>query len=115
MQLEKLEELVMESLEDLKGIDIVTIDVRGLTTIADKMIICSGRSSRHVQSLAESVVVSAKKNKVSYIKMEGEREGEWIIVDLGDIIVHVMQPAQREFYRLEDLWEPVQKQREQRG
>jgi ribosome-associated protein len=112
MENEKLQKLAIRALHDLKAIDLITLDIRGLTTIADTMIICSGRSSRHVKSLAENVITEAKKNHVTYINFEGEREGEWIIVDLGDVIVHVMQPTAREFYKLEDLWEPIQKQRE---
>lgn len=67
----------------------------------------------HVKSLADNVITSAKKNKVSYLNSEGENEGEWVIVDMGDIIVHVMLETTRKFYNLEDLWEPIQKQREQ--
>jgi len=115
MEIEKIQKIAIDALHDLKAIDLVTLDVRGLTTIADTMIICSGRSNRHVRSMAENVVTVAKQNKVSYVRIEGEGEGDWVIVDLGDIIVHVMLPEAREFYRLEDLWEPVLKQRESRG
>ena len=115
MQPEQIQQLAIDTLNDLKAIDIVSINVRGLTSITDIMIICSGRSSRHVKSMAENVVTAAKQNKLSYIKMEGEREGDWVIVDLADVVVHIMLPAMRDFYRLEDLWEPVLKQREQRG
>jgi ribosome-associated protein len=112
MQTEQLQQLALDALNDLKAIDIVTLDVRGLTTIADTMIVCSGRSARHVQSIAQNVITSAKQHQLTYINFEGEREGEWVIVDLGDVIVHVMQAATREFYRLEDLWEPILLQRE---
>jgi ribosome-associated protein len=112
MQPEEITNLATEALNDLKALDLVTIDVRGLTTIADTMIICSGRSNRHVKSLAENVMTEAKRQRVSYLNMEGQKEGEWVIVDLGDVLVHVMLPATREFYNLEDLWEPVIKQRE---
>lgn len=115
MQPEQVKTIALNALNDLKAIDVTCIDVRGLTSITDMMIVCTGRSNRHVKSLAESVVTAAKQNKLSYIKMEGEKEAEWIIVDLADVVVHIMQPAAREFYRLEDLWEPVLKQREQRG
>jgi ribosome-associated protein len=108
-----LQELAVTALNDLKAIDLTIIDIRGITTIADTMIICSGSSSRHVQSLAANVITEAKKQHVSYLNFEGEREGEWVIVDLGDVIVHIMQPNAREFYNLEDLWEPVQLQRGQ--
>lgn len=112
MESKELQKIALDALHDLKAIDIVTLDIRGLTTIADTMIICSGSSSRHVKSLADNVITEAKKHKVTYLNFEGEKEGEWIIVDMGDVIVHVMQVATREFYKLEDLWEPIQLQRE---
>ncbi len=110
---EKIQQLAIDALNDLKALDLVILDVREMTTIADVMIICSGRSSRHVKSLAENVVKKAKESGISYIRTEGESEGEWVIVDLADVIVHVMQPNIREFYNLEDLWEPVKELREQ--
>jgi ribosome-associated protein len=113
MNTEQLQQLAVDALNDLKALDLLTIDVREITSIADSMIICSGRSNRHVKSLAENVVKKAKENKVSYIKTEGEREGEWVIVDLADVVIHVMLPATREFYNLEDLWEPIEQLREQ--
>lgn len=106
-----IQKLAIDALNDLKAIDLVSIDVRELTNITDTMIICTGRSNRHVKSLADSVVTQAKQHKLSYIRVEGEKEGEWIIVDLADVVVHVMQPAAREFYKLEDLWEPMKKLR----
>jgi ribosome-associated protein len=113
METEALQSLAIYALNELKAIDLITIDVRGITTIADAMIICSGRSNRHVKSLAQSVITEAKKHHATFINFEGQTEGEWIIVDLGDVIVHVMHPSAREFYNLEDLWEPVQLQRGQ--
>jgi ribosome-associated protein len=112
---EQLKKIAIDALEDLKAVDLVTYDVSTITTIADVMIICTGRSNRHVRSIAESVVTSAKANKVSYIRMEGQRESEWIIVDLGDVVVHIMQPTSRAFYNLEDLWEPIEVMREKQG
>jgi ribosome-associated protein len=108
-----LQDLAVNALNDLKAIDLIIIDVREITTIADTMIICTGRSTRHVKSLAENVITEAKRQHVNYLNFEGQHEGEWIIVDLGDVVIHVMQPSAREFYNLEDLWEPVQMQREQ--
>lgn len=114
MNTEKVQALALDAIHDLKAIDVVTYDVRGITTIADVMIICTGTSNRHVKSIAESVVKKAKEAKLSYIKMEGEREGEWVIVDLADVIVHVLLPATRDFYSLEDLWAPIEQLREKR-
>jgi ribosome-associated protein len=113
MRNEQLQALVVEALNNLKAIDLVTIDVHEITTITDTMIICSGSSNRHVKSLAENVVKHAKDHGLTYIKTEGEQVGEWIVVDLADVVVHVMLPNVRTFYNLEDLWEPIQAMREQ--
>lgn len=110
---EDLRDLAIKELDDMKGIDIVTIDVKSLTDITDYMIICTGRSTRHVRSLAESVATSAKHMKASFVRMEGEEESEWVLVDLGDVVVHVMLASARAFYSLEDLWEPVKELRDQ--
>jgi ribosome-associated protein len=115
MRAEQIQALTVEALNNLKAIDLVTIDVREITSITDTMIICTGTSNRHVKSLAENVVKQAKEHNLSYIKTEGEQEGEWIVVDLADVVVHIMLPATRVFYNLEDLWEPIQTMREQRA
>lgn len=112
MKPEDLRDLAYNALDDIKGIDIVTIDVRPLTTIADYMLICSGRSTRHVKALADNVVVKAKEMNLRFVRTEGQRESEWILVDLGDVVVHIMVPTTRSFYALEDLWEPVKELRE---
>jgi len=112
MQTEALKILAIEALNDLQAIDLVAIDVRSLTTITDYMIICSGRSTRHVKSLADSLASKAKSQQISYVHMEGDQENEWVIVDLGDVVAHVMLPNVREFYNLEELWEPVKIARE---
>ncbi len=110
MEIEKLKELVTEALDDVKGQDIEVIDVRDTTTITDYMVIASGTSSRQVRALAQNVVEESKKNGVMPIGTEGEEKAEWVLVDLGDIIVHVMQVATREFYQLEKLWSQTEDQ-----
>jgi ribosome-associated protein len=95
---------VIDALEELKAKDIREIDVRGKTSIADLLVIASGTSARHVKSIADEVGKFAKKAGVMPLGVEGEVEGEWVLVDLGDVIVHVMLPRIREFYGLERLW-----------
>lgn len=95
---------VRSALDELKARDIVEIDVRGKTSIADLLIIASGTSSRHVKSIADEVVKFAKQAGVLPLGVEGQDEAEWVLVDLGDIIIHVMLPRIREFYGLERLW-----------
>jgi ribosome-associated protein len=104
MKLEKLAELVLKTLEDNKATNIQTLDVRGLTSVADLMIIASGTSSKQVTAIAEKLIEKAKKNKVPPYGSEGTQYGEWALVDLGDIIVHIMHPATRAHYQLEKLW-----------
>lgn len=99
-----LRQRVLAALDDLKARDVVEIDVRGKTSIADRLIIASGTSTRHVKSIADEVVRFAKKAGVLPLGVEGQDEAEWVLVDLGDIIVHVMLPRIREFYGLERLW-----------
>jgi ribosome-associated protein len=89
---------------ELKAKDVVEIDVRGKSSVADFLVIASGTSTRHVKSIADEVVKFAKKLDVMPLGVEGEREAEWVLVDLGDVIVHVMLPRVREFYGLERLW-----------
>lgn len=100
----KLVDLVVSVLDDGKGKDITVLDVRGKTGITDYMVIACGTSERHVRSLAGHVAEEAKKNEAQPLGMEGEDVGEWVLVDLGDVIVHVMKPQTREFYQLEKLW-----------
>ena len=101
----KLRDLVIRTLENTKAIDIKVIDVHELTSITDYMIICSGSSERHVKSMADNVWAKAKERGVTVLGLEGEQEGEWVLVDLGDAIVHVMLPRVRAFYALEKLWD----------
>jgi len=101
---EILRKRVIAALEDLKAKDVREIDVRGKTSIADILFVASGTSARHVKSIADEVVKFAKEAGVMPLGVEGQTEAEWVLVDLGDIIVHVMLPRIREFYGLERLW-----------
>ena len=100
-----LQRIVSAALEDMKAVNIKKLDVRGLTDIADTMMIASGNSDRHVRAIAERVVEDAKAAGYRPLGIEGARDGEWVLVDLQDILVHVMLPRVREFYGLEQLWE----------
>lgn len=104
MNAEQLTHTVVAALEDLKAVNTVTLDVRGLTDVMDYLVITSGTSNRHVKSLADNVSVEAKKQGVRPLGSEGEEAGEWVLVDFGDVVVHVMLPATRDFYDLERLW-----------
>ncbi|HEU0307300.1 MAG TPA: ribosome silencing factor [Lysobacter sp.] len=95
---------VHAAVEELKAKDVVEIDVRGKSSVTDYMVIASGTSTRHVKSIADEVVKFAKNLDVQPLGVEGEREAEWVLVDLGDVVVHVMLPRVREFYALERLW-----------
>ncbi|HXD84301.1 MAG TPA: ribosome silencing factor [Rudaea sp.] len=101
---EILRRQVLAALDELKAKDVHEIDVRGKTSIADILFVASGTSTRHVKSLADEVVRFVKKAGMMPLGVEGQREAEWVLVDLGDIIVHVMLPRIREFYQLERLW-----------
>ena len=104
MQSEALLELAQTSLEDSKARDIRVLDVRSLTTVTDYLLVASGTSDRHVKALASQLVETAKQAGQVPIGVEGEDSGEWVLVDLADVVVHVMQARAREFYKLEDLW-----------
>ncbi len=100
--------LAVAALEDLKAVDIKVLNVRDLTTIADAMVICTGTSNRHVKSLAENVVDLARQRGFRALGIEGLGEGEWVLVDLNGVLVHVMQAQTRLFYQLEKLWDMSQ-------
>jgi ribosome-associated protein len=100
-----LEQVVAAALQDLKADSVHVLDVRHLTTVTDTMVIASGRSDRHVRAIAGAVVEQAKKAGFRPLGVEGERSGEWVLVDLADLVVHVMLPRVREFYNLEKLWD----------
>ncbi|MBY6003006.1 ribosome silencing factor [Salipiger bermudensis] len=100
---------ILESLDDNKAEDVVQIDLRGKTSVCDHMVICSGRSSRQVVSIAEKLVEDLKHDLGVLPKIEGQDTGDWVLVDTGDVIVHVFRPEVREFYQLEKMWMPLGK------
>lgn len=104
MQLESLEALVVDALKDRKAQDVHVIDVRGKSSVTDLMIVASGTSDRHVKALAEYVMFKARESGVQPLGMEGIASGDWVLVDLTDVVVHVMLPQTRDFYNLEKLW-----------
>lgn len=104
MDIRKLQKIVVDALEDVKAVDIEVINVTKLTSLFDRVIIASGTSNRQTRALANNVQVKVKEAGGEVISVEGEETGEWVLVDLGDVIVHVMQPAVREYYNLEELW-----------
>lgn len=110
MEADELKQLVMDALEDLKARDIAVLDVRETTGVTDYMVVASGTSNRHVKSLADNVEIEAKKQGVRPLGIEGQQT-DWVLVDFGDVVVHVMQPDARSFYDIERLWSvpPVSK------
>jgi ribosome-associated protein len=104
MDIKKLQTLVVDALEDVKGQDIVLFDTTHLTSLFDRIAVVSGTSNRQTKALAASVRDKVKDAGGDVIGMEGEDTGEWVLVDLGDMIVHIMQPAIRQYYRLEEIW-----------
>jgi ribosome-associated protein len=101
---EKLAKIAVAALEDIKGRDIVVFNVKKMTALFDKVIIVSGDSNRQLRALANNVCEEVKKAGGSVFSTEGEQTGEWVLVDLGAVIVHVMQPAIRQYYNLEEIW-----------
>ncbi len=101
---EELLERILSSLDDDKAEDVVRIDLRGKSEIADYMVICSGRSSRQVQSIAEKLTDRLKQDFGRLSKVEGKEQGDWVLIDTGDVIVHVFRPEVRAFYQLEKMW-----------
>ncbi|MBT7334006.1 MAG: ribosome silencing factor [Gammaproteobacteria bacterium] len=104
MTAKKLRDLVVGTLEDAKGLDILDIDVSKLTPLTDYMVVASGTSNRHVRALVDQTLEAAKSQGATAIGVEGRETCEWVLVDLVDVIVHVMQKDAREFYELERLW-----------
>lgn len=107
MKITEKEDLVCKILDDLKGIDIKVLNVEGVSCITDRMVLCTGRSNRHVKSTATNLAVELKKHNLVPISSEGLENSDWVLIDLGDIIVHIMQQESRDFYNLEALWGDV--------
>ena len=103
---EKLINSVQNSLEDMKAVDIISMDVHEKSSMTDVLFFCTGNSTRHVKSIADAVVVDAKAKDIPVLGSEGRGSAEWVLVDLNDVIVHVMLQSTRDFYQLEKLWEP---------
>jgi ribosome-associated protein len=104
LQTTELVEFALNKMDDMKARDVVKLDVIGKSPITDYLLICSGNSKRHVLSIADNVNKEAKAAGFEPLSFEGRETGEWVIVDLGDVIVHVMQEQTRDFYQLEKLW-----------
>ena len=104
MQTDELLKVVQETLDERKGINITTIDVRGKTSVTDYMVLATGSSERHVKSLCDYVVEKVKSQGFMPLGMEGEAGSDWVLLDLGDVVLHVMTMQTREFYQLEKLW-----------
>ena len=104
MQREKLRDFLADKVDDMKAEDIVTIDVIGKSSVTDYMIVCTGTSKRHVTSIADNVASEAKHIGLTPYGIDGEQQGEWVVLDMGSVMVHVMQAEQRNLYQLEKLW-----------
>jgi len=104
MRSEQMRDIVVKALEESKGIEVHVLDVRALTDITDVMVIASGSSDRHVKGLAEAVRDTMREHGIRPLGVEGEAEGEWVLLDFGDVLVHVMRPKTRAFYDLEKFW-----------
>ena len=104
MAIKKLLDIVLTSLDNGKATDVDIFDVKKITSMSDYILIASGNSRRQVNALADKLIQNVKENKFETLGVEGKAEGEWVLVDLGDIIVHIMHPTSREYYQLEKLW-----------
>lgn len=104
MHTQQLKKLAVDALEALKAVDLVVLDVHDMTSITDYMIVASANSNRHLKALADNVIETAKQAGHRPLGVEGENSGEWALVDLGDVVVHIMMPSIREFYQIEKLW-----------
>ncbi|MCF7354084.1 ribosome silencing factor [Vibrio sp. CK2-1] len=104
MQLNELKDFLADKADDMKAENIITLDVKGKSSVTDYMIVCTGTSKRHVASIADNVAKEAKIAGIEALGIDGEDEGEWVVVDMGSVMVHIMQEASRDLYQLEKLW-----------
>lgn len=104
MELAELQKFVIDKADDMKARDIVTLDLLGKSTVTDAFIICSGNSKRHVCAIAENVIMEMKHAGTPPLNISGTEDGEWVVVDLGEVVLHVMQDASRDYFQLEKLW-----------
>ena len=104
MQGEELRDFLADKADDMKAQEIVALDVQGKSSVTDYMLVCTGTSKRHVSSIADHIAIEAKKIGIEPLGMDGELEGEWVVVDMGSTMVHIMQEEHRELYQLEKLW-----------
>ncbi len=111
MDIRKLQKIVVSALEDIKGKDIEVLNTSRLTSMFDRVVIATGDSNRQTKALARNVQEKVREAGAEVISVEGEESGEWVLVDLGDIVVHIMQPLVRQYYNLEELWQATPAQR----
>ncbi|MBD8511718.1 ribosome silencing factor [Photobacterium sp. WH77] len=104
MQLQELHDFVIDKIDDMKALDIVTLDVRGKSSITDLMVVCTGTSNRHVASIADNVNTASKLIDFPPFGISGEEDAEWVVVDMGSVMLHIMQEDARQLYQLEKLW-----------
>ena len=107
MQISDLQAFVIDKIEDRKARDIQGVDVKGKSPVTDIMIVCTGTSKTHVKSISNHLYLEAKRNEVFVMGIEGKEDSEWVLVDMGDIVVHIMQQQTRDLYQLEELWQSV--------
>lgn len=104
MQSEEIKNVALATLEDMKAIDVQVMDVRELTDITDYMVVCSGSSDRHVKAIADKLLDALRERNIRPLGVEGREKSTWVLLDFGDVVVHVMHPEDRSFYDLEGLW-----------
>ncbi|MDX2320599.1 MAG: ribosome silencing factor [Moritella sp.] len=107
MQISELQAFVLDKIEDMKARDIQVVDVKGKSPVTDLMIVCTGTSKTHVKSISNHLYLEAKRHEVYVMGIEGMEDSEWVLVDMGDVVVHIMQQQTRDLYQLEQLWQSV--------